>query len=109
MSKEKLLSIKLNSEEIEIDGEKYEIREMMGSDAAEYEGSLFSIVNGKPAYNTKNAKAKLIALTLYQNNAPVFEAKDIALINQLPASVTNRIFAAAARINKLDADTNVKN
>lgn len=109
MSKEKLLKLKLKNEKIKVDGETYEIREMSGEDASEYESSIFKMVNGKPVYDTKNAKAKLVALTLYQDGEKVFENNDLGLINQLPASVINNFFNLSARVNMLDVEENVKN
>ena len=101
MGKEALLQAKFGKEEIEINGDKYEIREMTAGDAAIYESSLFNMVNGKPIYNTKNAKTKLVLMALYQNGARVFEDKDIGLIESLPYSVLNQVFEIASKLNSL--------
>lgn len=109
MGKDNLLKLTLKSEEVELNGEKYEVREMTGEDASEYESGIFKMVNGKPVYDTKNVKAKLVVLTLFQNGEPVFDKKDIGLVNQLPASVISKVFDVATKVNKLELDENVKN
>jgi len=109
MSKELLLSVKFKSETIKLNGENYEVREMTAKNAAEYESSLFKIVNNKPVYNTKDAKNKLVLSTLFKNNEQVFGKNDIGLVGQLPASMVNKIFEAATKINQLDPEENEKN
>ena len=109
MSKELLLGVKFKSKKIKINGENYEVREMNASNASEYESSLFKIVNNKPVYNTKDAKNKLVLLTLFKNNEQVFAKNDIGLVGQLPASIVNKIFEVATNINQLDPEETEKN
>ena len=104
MSKDNLINIKFTEEEVEINGEKYIVKEMNAGEASDYESSLFSMVNGKPVYNTKNAKAKLVLATLHQDGEKVFEDKDISLIEKMPSSVLNKLFGVASNLNNLGAE-----
>jgi len=104
MSKENLLNMKFAEEEVTIGKEKYIVKEMTAGDASDYESGLFSMVNGKPVYNTKNAKAKLIMATLYQDGVKVFEPKDISLIEGMPSGVLNKLFTVASNLNNLGGE-----
>ena len=103
MGKESLAKAKFAAETIDIEGESYEIREMTAGEASVYESSLFSMVNGKPIYNTKNAKPRLVLMTLYQAGARVYDDKDIGLVEALPYSTLNQLFDVASRLNSLGA------
>jgi len=101
MSKDNLINIKLAQEEVDIKGEKYIVKEMTAGEASNYESDLFSMVNGKPVYNTKNAKAKLVLSVLYQDDVKVFEPKDLSLLEKMPSSILNKLFDVASKLNNL--------
>ena len=109
MSKEKLMELKLGSEDIEIGGEAYQVQEMTVSESTDYESALVSMVNGKPVYDIKNAKKKLVQLTLFQNGERVFGDKDLGLVEKLPYSIMQQVFEVASKLNKLDGVKNIKN
>jgi len=109
MGKDNLLNSIFESKNIKINNEEYTIKEMNGEEASDYESSMITMTNGKPIYNMKDAKVKLIQLTLHQNEKQLFEKKDIGLINKMPYSVINKIFKVASEINKLDKDNAEKN
>jgi hypothetical protein len=103
-----LMEAKVAEETITINNEKYQIREMTAGEASEYEGGLFNMVNNKPVYDTKNAKKKLVLLTLCQDGKRVFEDKDMGLLDKLPYGILNQIFDVASKLNRLNAETNTK-
>lgn len=108
--KEKLLGLKLKEKEVDIKGLKVIVKELTAGQKSEYEGSLFKIVNGKPVYNTKNAKEKLIAYSCYDKDGNIlFKIEDIAQIKQLPSSVSELLFDVATEINNADIEEEVKN
>lgn len=110
MSKESLMGLSLGTEDIEIGGEVYQVREMTVEQATEYESTMVSVgAGGKTTYDIKSAKKKLVQLTLCQNGENVFGEKDLGLVDKLPYSVMQQIFEVASRINKLDGAKNIKN
>lgn len=103
MSKEKLLKSVFKSEEIEIDGDKYLVKELSAKDGTAYENSLYKIVGDKVVPQTDHVMTRLVLMTLCDlEGTRVFDDKDLNLVGELPASVINQIFEVSARLNGLD-------
>ena len=110
MGKEKLFEALFAQEEIEINGEKFIVKEMNAKDAGEYESSLYKQVGNSIQYVTKNAKEKLVIRTLFEVNGDrVFGLNDIEQVGQLPASVVDRAFQVATNLNGLEKEGTEKN
>ena len=110
MSKESLLGLSLKKKEIKLGDEKYIVKEMNAKDAGRYENSLYKIIGDKVIPNAENAKSKLVLYTLYDlEDKRVFEDNDIAHIQNLPASVVDKVFQIANGLNGLDKETVEKN
>lgn len=93
MSKEFLMGLKRNEIEVELDGKKYIVKECTIAEYLEYTESL---LNKEP-----NAQCKLVLSTLHDaNGARVFDKKDIALIEMMPASVVSMLWAKAMLVIK---------
>ena len=110
-TREKLLGLSRKSQTVNIEGVTVIVKEMTAGEGADYENSLYKIVNGKPIVNTTNAKAKLIALTCFdEQGEKLFDMKDLEQVKLLPNSVSAKLFDIATEINKLEADEDaVKN
>lgn len=107
---EVLLNAPFNEREIELNGQKFIVREMDGGEAEEYENSLYKITNRKVETNTKDAKGKMIQLCLYDlDGKKVFSKSDMATIKKMPAHVANKIFDIATELNSMDPEKQEKN
>ena len=110
MGREKLFELEFEQIEIDIKGDKYIVKEMNAKDAGEYESSLYTVVGQTVKYNTKNAKEKLVLRTLCEVNGDrIFGDNDIALIGKLPASVVDKVFQIASKLNGLEKEGTEKN
>jgi predicted fused transcriptional regulator/phosphomethylpyrimidine kinase len=109
MGRDNLFEVKFDEKEIEINGDKYFVREMNAKDASEYESSLYKQVGNTIQYVTKNAKEKLVIKTLYDSEGRVFKESDIELVGKLPASVVDKIFQVASKLNGLESEEVEKN
>ena len=102
MSLQHLMDIKFAQEEIEIEGEKYLVKELNSGDYGKYQKSLVSIVNEKPVYKGENASKNLVLYALCDMNGErVFQDKDAALIDNLPKRIIDAVFQKAALLNGL--------
>jgi len=109
-NRDKLLEAVLKSEEIEINGYKYIVKEMTTIEGSKYDGSLYEIVNGTPKYNKDGVKAKLVQICLYDTkDNRMFKKSDMGLIEQLPKSIVEKIYGVAQRLNKTDVEEAEKN
>lgn len=105
--KDKLLKSTLKEEKIELNGEVAIVREMTAGKASVYENSLYTVVGKDVKLDTKDAKAKLLCLTLYdEEGTEVFKIKDIEQVKQLPASIVDKVYQIAISINGLDKAKN---
>ena len=110
MGKEKLFEALFAQEEIEINGEKFIVKEMNAKDAGEYESSLYKQVGSTIQYVTKNAKEKLVIRTLCDvEGKKIFEINDIEQVGTLPASVVDKVFQFASKLNGLEKGESEKN
>lgn len=110
MGKESLLKIAFKHEEIEIGGEKYQIRELSSGEASKYQASVVKVVNGRPQYDLKNSMRDLIMLSLCDEKGDrVFSDEDAGMIDMLPSSVSEQIFKTAQKVNGMDAESAEKN
>ena len=108
--RDKLVAQLFKTEELEIDGEKYFIREMTAGAATEYEESLLDMSSGKPVYKLKGAKSRMVQACLFtEKGEHVFEKKDLLLVESMPKSLVEKIFDLATRVNSLDPKVTEKN
>lgn len=110
MSKEFLLGLAFSQETIQIEGKTFIVKEMDAGTSNKYEASLYKIVNNKPIYDVKNAKLKLVLLTLHDEQGNrVFAENDLGIIEQLPSHIVDEIFQVASSLNGLNQDEAEKN
>ena len=109
-TKEKLLGLRLKQKEVDIQGINVIVKELTAGEKSDYDGSLFKIVNGKPQYQIKNAKEKLVAYSCYdENDNKLFGLNDLEQVKRLPSNVLEILFDAATEINSVDIEDEVKN
>lgn len=101
--REKLLETKLKEQSVELEGEMAVVKEMTAGEASKYENSLYKMVGGKIVFNTEDAKPKLVALTLYDNEGSlVFGAKNIEQVKMLPSHIVDEVYQIAMKLNGLE-------
>jgi hypothetical protein len=88
----------------DIDAE-FRLRELSGTERDKFEMSAFRDENGKRVVDTLYLRARLVALCLVDDDGRrLFNDDEITqLSDELPASVVNTLFAAAQKLNGLDA------
>ena len=100
-----LLDLKGRIVKVKIDKKDFYVKEMTAGQAEEYEASLYIIKGKNIEYNTKDAKSKLILITVCdEHGGLLFKKADLSLIKALPAHVVNKLFDKATEINSLDVD-----
>lgn len=110
MSKEKLLGLKRKQQTVTVEGITIIVKEMTNGDAEVYQNSLYKIVGDKMIYQTDNIKAKLFIYTAHdEQGEKMFDIKDLGLVNQLPASVIDKVFQVANDLNNLNPEQVEKN
>jgi hypothetical protein len=78
---------------------------LSGTERDRFEMSAFRDENGKRVVDTLYLRARLVALCLVDDDGRrLFNDEEITqLSDELPASVVNTLFAAAQKLNGLDA------
>lgn len=105
MLKDKLLGVKLKEVEIEIEGEKAIVKELLAGEAAEYSNSLYKMVNGQVVLNTKDAQVKLMILTLYDlEGNRVFDLKDMASVKEMPSRIVDQVYKVSSVLNGIEKE-----
>ena len=108
--KDRLIQSLFKAEDITLGEDVFSVREMDTKQSTAYEGSLIKVVGGKPEYDLKEAKSKMVQLCLFDKDGKkVFEKGDIPLIEAMPKSVVEKIFDIATKINAIDKTVTEKN
>ena len=81
------------------------VRTMTGADRDQFESSMVTVgADGVRKADTSNLRAKLIALTIVdENGTRLFEASDVDRLGLKSAAAIERVFAAAQGLNGLGA------
>ena len=109
-TREKLLGLKLKQEVVQIEGITVVVKEMLAGEASVYENSLYMMVNNKPIVQTKDAEIKLIIYSCYDSeDNKLFKIEDIEQARQLPATVVDKLYTVAKRINSVNKEQAIKN
>lgn len=89
--------------DVEIDGAKYILRELTGTERDRYETSLVKFVGDKPVINRDNVKAKLVHIALCKKDGtPAFDK--VEDVGALPARVLNTLYDEAERLSGMSND-----
>lgn len=83
-------------------GGKVKVRGMTGEERDSFEGSITTVVDGKASVDTKNVRAKLIALCVIDEKGErLFTEKDALLLGKKSAAALQRIFDVASDLSGL--------
>ena len=99
--KEKLFGLKRNETVVEVaEDVNVTVKELSAGEYMNYTTSLYKFVNGKAVPQLDNQQAKLVALACYEENGEkMFGKNDIEQINNLPATVIEKLYNAAEKLN----------
>ena len=76
------------------------VQGLTGKQRDQYEASCVQTKNGQRTFNLLDARAKLIALSVVNEDGKrFFEGSDVAGISAMPAAIVDRIFAVAQRLS----------
>jgi len=94
----------LTTEKVEIsewDGE-VNVKSLTGKERDQFEESIFQQKGKKMERNFKNLRAKLVALTVIDDNGDlIFAQKDIEALGAKNASALDKVFSVAQRLSGL--------
>ena len=116
LSKTDILAAKdIKIEEISVPewGGSVFVKEMTGAERDKYESSILEIKGGNQTVNLQNARAKLAAFTICDENGNrIFSEADISALASKSATALQRIFEKAmslSRIGEKDIEDLTKN
>ena len=76
------------------------VRGMTAKERDQYETSCIVQKNGKRNFNLIDARAKLVMLTVVdENNDRLFDASDVSRLSGMPASVIDKLFTVAQKLS----------
>lgn len=106
--KEALLGLKRKQEKVTVaEGIDVVVKEMTAGEASAYQESMVKIINGKPVPQIKDAQAKLVAMSCYEEDGTqMFGMKNIEQVKALPSSVIDILYNAAEKLNSGDSVKN---
>jgi hypothetical protein len=82
------------------------IKVMSGSERDSYECSSIIMKNGEPDINRVDGRARLLVLTLCDENGKnIFVKSDVAKLGTKCSLVMDRLMTIAAKVNKLSASS----
>ncbi len=97
----------LKSERVQVPewGGEVIVRELTGTERDEYESSLVTIKGTKTEVNSRNMRAKLVALSLVDDGGNrLFTHEDIKALGLKSASALDRVVDVAKRISRIAED-----
>jgi hypothetical protein len=81
------------------------IRSLSGAERDQYEAGLTRQVGNTQKIDARNARAKLVALSVCdENGQPVFDAKDVIGLGNKSSAALQRLFDAAMRLSGFTED-----